>query len=201
MQVCTEDFPEPLMPSLTDQVQVNIAKGWQESIGVIRDHGGAVVACLHPVVGNVLSFQRCHPDSVHLVRGGKGRLLGAEQECDVIGKRPARTQGDNARAIGGDVTVTTQHIVRKGELTAANWSKNGVIYNPGRGCGVGHGECSILRGARYVACGGIVAAEEAVKGGKGNREPRRPIARLVHGLVQGLVDFERAQYRSEYIVD
>ena len=61
--VGAEDRPELLVPSLTDQVQVDVAEGRQIAVRVVGGIGGAVVGDVEPVVADGRTLDRRFPDA------------------------------------------------------------------------------------------------------------------------------------------
>ncbi len=103
-QVRAEHLPEPLVPSLADQVQVQLAHRGQPAVGVVGGRGVPVVVDLEPVVAGVLG----HGDGEQRVNHRLHRVpVLARAQRD--GLRPGHQRpGREALAHG----VHAQHRVR-----------------------------------------------------------------------------------------
>jgi hypothetical protein len=66
--VRAEDGPQRLVTSLADEVEVHVAEGRQEAVGVVEDGGLAAVGDLEPVVGDVGNIDDADEDPAVLVR-------------------------------------------------------------------------------------------------------------------------------------
>ncbi len=64
----SQGLPQPLVPALPDEVQVEVPQGWQESVGVVLDDLPGVVGHVHPVVGRLGRLDVRDPDAFVLVR-------------------------------------------------------------------------------------------------------------------------------------
>ena len=103
--VCAEGFPEVLVASLSNEVEVHFADGGQEAVGVVRVNDLIPVGDAQAVVGNGFIGQNCCPDAVLLVGGFI--LTGFGDNGDGICQVPDRADG--YRTV---VDVATEHRVR-----------------------------------------------------------------------------------------
>jgi hypothetical protein len=106
----TEHLPQVLVTTLVDQVEVDLAEGRQEAVGVVQGGGRAVVGHLQPVAGHVGDRQHPDPDSLVLVAElDPFRAVGDDHRRRERLERPHRDPSA--------VRVRTQHRVRVAVLT------------------------------------------------------------------------------------
>ena len=107
-----EDLPQVLVPSLVDQVQVDLAERRQEPVRVVQDDRAGVVADLDPVVRDLLGVgDDAGPDALELVlEPGRGVAV---RHHDAGGERLEHPDGHPAL-----VRVRSEDGVRLAVLAA-----------------------------------------------------------------------------------
>ena len=104
--VGAEHLPQLLVPTLADQVQVDVAERRQEAVRLVDDVPNPVVVDdLDAVIGNGRALPRAAPHAAALVHQRNAR--GADEHGDLARVWPEAAEGDDAVA-----QVRAENLVR-----------------------------------------------------------------------------------------